>query len=151
MITFGFELDILQRKRPYRWTIWVSSLQLWGINTSSMKVALSRNPLHALTCLHSFFNRYRRPQGSLSREARPVLGLGWRSLLTFLFNIAIRDSELCKCAAPVFHSFHRKRDFKSVRHCPMQVGHSLLLLLFSACMSFLGIGRLTILIILFLF
>lgn len=26
VITAGFELDVLRRKRPYRWTIWVSSL-----------------------------------------------------------------------------------------------------------------------------
>jgi hypothetical protein len=27
VITTGFELDMLRRKRPYKWTIWVSSLQ----------------------------------------------------------------------------------------------------------------------------
>ena len=27
VLTAGFELDVLRRKRPYRWTIWVSSLQ----------------------------------------------------------------------------------------------------------------------------
>ena len=27
VITIGFELDMLRRKRPYKWTIWVSSLQ----------------------------------------------------------------------------------------------------------------------------
>ena len=27
VFTAGFELDVLRRKRPYRWTIWVSSLQ----------------------------------------------------------------------------------------------------------------------------
>jgi hypothetical protein len=32
--------------------------------------------------------------------------------------------------------------FKPVRHCPMLVGHSLLLLLPSACRSFLGTGKL---------
>jgi hypothetical protein len=28
VFTAGFELDVLRGKRPYRWTIWVSSVQL---------------------------------------------------------------------------------------------------------------------------
>lgn len=85
LISFGFELDILRGKRPYRWTIWVSSLQLSHITTTSMNVAISWNPLHGLAYFHRLFYRHRWFQGSLSSKACAVLVLKWISLLTFLF------------------------------------------------------------------
>jgi len=63
--TLSFEWDVLRGKRPYRWTIWVSSFKLWHITTTSTKVAISRNPLHRLTYFYYLLYRYRWPQGSL--------------------------------------------------------------------------------------
>ena len=52
VITTGFELDMLRRKRPYKWTIWVSSLQLVKFTTVSMRIAIPWDPLHGLACLY---------------------------------------------------------------------------------------------------
>jgi len=60
VLTAGFELDVLRRKRPYRWTIWVSSLRRMGLHQLN-EIAVPWNPLHRLTCLHLLIHYYGRP------------------------------------------------------------------------------------------
>ncbi|KAI9510092.1 hypothetical protein F5148DRAFT_1182386, partial [Russula earlei] len=56
VFTAGFELDVLRRKRPYRWTIWVSSLRIQNtirlLNDESSYISA----LATLACLRSSFS-----------------------------------------------------------------------------------------------
>jgi len=49
--TAGFELDVLRGKRPYRWTIWVSSSHHSRPRGHLNEVAIPRNPLYRLISL----------------------------------------------------------------------------------------------------
>jgi hypothetical protein len=46
VFTAGFELDVLRGKRPYRWTIWVSSFHHSRPRGHLNELAIPRNPLH---------------------------------------------------------------------------------------------------------
>ena len=49
--TAGFDLEVLRGKRPYRWTIWVSSLQYSRPRGHLNEAVIPRNPLHRLISL----------------------------------------------------------------------------------------------------
>ena len=55
VFTAGFELDVLRRKRPYRWTIWVNSLLHIGpyhrLNESSYNLGTRYTGLLGFICL----------------------------------------------------------------------------------------------------
>jgi hypothetical protein len=57
VFTAGFELDVLKRKRPYMWTIWVSPLGLSDMVTAEISAAISRNTLHCFTWVHPVSHR----------------------------------------------------------------------------------------------
>ena len=100
MFTVGFELDVLRGKRPYRWTIWVSSLQLTNLTTASLKVAIPRNSLHLFTCLHLLPNRSGWPKASLSCKALVVLLFRVEIVINVYLFIAIDGDHPRKGAVP---------------------------------------------------
>ncbi len=44
VMTTGFELDMLRRKRPYKWTIWVSSLRHSKLHCRSNESSYTLGP-----------------------------------------------------------------------------------------------------------
>ena len=75
VFTAGFELDVLQRKRPYRWTIWVSFLlHMWPCHHVD-EIVIPRNPLHRLTFFHLLLHSSGRLKSSVSGKASAVLGI----------------------------------------------------------------------------
>src|SRR6266851_1816819 len=85
VFTAGFELDVLRRKRPYRWTIWVSFLRhIWPCHHVD-EIVIPRNPLHRLTCFHLLLHSSGRLKSSVSGKASAVLGIKPGLLLMSIF------------------------------------------------------------------
>lgn len=72
LLTAGFELDVLRRKRPYRWTIWVSHFHHMGFHQLN-ELVVPWNPLHWLTWLHLLIHCHGRLRDSMSRKALAML------------------------------------------------------------------------------
>ena len=105
MLTAGFELDVLRRKRPYRWTIWVRLDIVQDLTTISTEVVIRWNPLHRITCLWQHVHLSRRPRCALSRKASAALRFRAEIVINVhLFTLVVHKNGLCKGAAKITHS-----------------------------------------------
>ena len=142
VFTAGFELDVIRRKRPYKWSIWVCSRVtlciIWDLTTISTKTAIPWNPLHRVTCLRLLISLYRRPRRFLSGKTLATPGFMADSEIIIdihLLVIVVHKSLLCKGAVTITHSLPFNETLTH-RRWAMPLGHSPPSSLLSACKSF---------------
>jgi len=131
MATIGFDWDVFQGKRPYRWTIWVSSLRETGsyYHLNEYQIYFGTRYIGLLGFVFLLLNI---DSVRLNCQVRlaPYFGLVQRSLLTS----ASQPIMVTNWVREQYRSY-LFNDTDLLRHWVIPLWHSRLSLSFSACRS----------------